>query len=96
MNVANQKALRIVRDYLLDLDDLSNQRGYTFQQTSYSRWAAQEIRLQMLKKGNVPPLILLEDFQEKMLEYAALNLNTSFVFSVANDVARTIADMLLL
>lgn len=88
-------AIKIIQDYLtIYLGTVSKWHGYSFKQESYSRWAAEEL-MASLKKETTPPLILIEEFRDKMDKYSCLNPSTSFIFSVAKDTAECIIDLLL-
>ena len=89
-------AIKIIQDYLrIYLGTVSKWYGYSFKQESYSRWAAEELMERLKKETTTPPLILIEEFRDKMDKYSCLNPSTSFIFSVAKDTAECIIDLLL-
>lgn len=96
MDSPNKRAIYTVR-YCLNclLKNTSNQRGYSLQQESYSRWAAKELLLRLKKNKTTPPLILIEEFRDQMDHYSYINVRTSYVFSCAKDMAEWIIDLLI-
>lgn len=70
-------------------------RGYDFAQESYSRWAAKELIACLEKNPTTPPLLVIEEFRDKMDRYACQNKDSSYIFSVAYDMAEYIIDLLL-
>lgn len=70
-------------------------RDYSLAQESYSRWAAREILIRLIKEKNTPPLIIIERFRDQMDDYSCRNIHTSYMFSVAKDMAEWIIDLLI-
>lgn len=96
MDSANERAITIVQEYRdRSSEKISRWNGYTFKQESCSRWAANEILKLLKKRQDVPPLVLIEEFADQMDHFSCLNLNTSFIFSVARDTALNIVDDLI-
>ncbi len=96
INSATKYVISVLQRYLdTSLNDISNARGYTFAQKSYSKWAATELISELEKQPDSPPLITIENFMEKMDRYSCLNSKTSYIFSVARDVSEYIVDMLI-
>lgn len=96
MDSANERAICTVRHCLnCLLKNASNQRGYSLQQESYSRWAAREILVRLEKNRTTPPLILIEEFRDQMDNYSCVNIRTSYAFSCAKDMAEWIIDLLI-
>jgi hypothetical protein len=92
----NDRALETVRYCLRKaIKSTADLRGYSHMQESYSRWAAREILVMLEKNRDTPPLILIEQFRDRMDEYSCMNKYTSYRFSVAKDMAEWIVDLLL-
>ena len=66
-----------------------------FQYESFSIWAAKELLVEISKKEDLPPLYVMENFREKMDDYACLNKTNSFIFSVAKDTVNYLIDQLI-
>ena len=66
-----------------------------FEQQTYSLWAAKEIYFKLVKNEELPPAYVVEDFATKMDIYACKNKETSFMFSIAHDVAIDILDTII-
>lgn len=95
MDSPTKNAIRIVEDYHIALDVLSVLQGYSFEQLSYSRFAASELIDCLKKEASTPPLLVIENFQNKMDSYSHLNEKGGAMFSVARDVAGGIIDELI-
>ncbi len=96
MDGPHKQVIRIVQEYLDEsLTKISFWQGYSLAQSSYSRWAATELLKILQDKENIPPLIILEDFKSQMDNYACMNRASSYIFSVAYDMAECIIDQLL-
>lgn len=87
----------IIKEYYFTsaFEKESKWRRYTFAQVSYSRWAASTLIKELESHPKDPPLLVVEKFRDKMNEYSLLNRNTSYIFSVAYDVAQDIVDRLI-
>jgi hypothetical protein len=66
-----------------------------FKQDSYRLWAAYDILRLVEKYPNRRPIELIEDYRYLMNELSCQNPRTSFIFSVAYDVAEDILDLFL-
>lgn len=71
------------------------QQERNLEQESYSRWAINEILTLLENSDNTPPLIVIEQFRDKMDRYSCINPRTSYVFSCAKDIAEWIIDLLI-
>ena len=91
-SAANISAINVVR-YCIKLFD--NQTGYNFQQKSYSRWAGRELLALLEKNADRPPLILIEEFRDKLDAYSCVNKDTSYAFSCAKDMTEWVIDLLI-
>ena len=80
------------------INDLKQTASYwnkeLFQQQAYSLWAAKEIYFRLAKNETYSPAYLVEDFANKMDDYACKRKETSFMFSIAHDVAIDILDLI--
>lgn len=66
-----------------------------YKQETYSLWAARELLNELRKNKGKPPLIVIEDFRDKMDRYSCMNPATSFIFSVAKDTVEMFIDMII-
>lgn len=73
----------------------TTQRGYSFEQTSYMRWAGRELLHRLIKNPEVPPLVIIEMFRDEMDSYSCINPRTSYAFSCAKDMTEWIIDLLI-
>lgn len=96
MESATDRAIAIVQYCLRKaFCSVAGWDSYGFRQESYSRWAAREILYRLENDRNTPPLIIIENFRNQMDEYACMNSCTSYMFSVAKDMAQWIVDLLI-
>jgi hypothetical protein len=96
MVTPNDRAIEIVRHLLRTaLKRASNDKGFSQKQESYSRWATREILILLEKNRDKPPLTVVEEFRDKMDRYSCINLENSYKFSVAKDMAEWIIDWLI-
>lgn len=96
MAESTDRAIETVRYCLKQtLTTTAKWRGYSLAQESYSRWAAREILVRLIKNNTTPPLIVIEQFRDQMDDYSCRNLHTSYMFSVAKDMAEWIIDLLI-
>lgn len=66
-----------------------------YRQEVYSLWAARELLNELRKNRSKPPLIVMENFRDKMDRYSCVNPSTSFIFSVAKDTTEIFIDMII-
>lgn len=66
-----------------------------YKQEVYSLWAARELLNELRKNRSNPPLIVMENFRDKMDRYSCINPSTSFIFSVAKDTTEIFIDMII-
>ena len=92
-----ETVIQMVKEYLkYNLGDIRRfKRKDSFKQASYSRSAAQEILRRLIVDDTTPPLIILEEFRDRMDLYSTVNLKTSEMFSVAKDTAEYFIDLLI-
>lgn len=70
--------------------DISDGRLYfsrIAERASYIRWSSSELINCLAEHQDTPPLIVIEQFRDKMYDYSHLNPKGSFIFSVAYEVA---------
>lgn len=97
MSEAHRLAYKAVSTYIDDLEERSivdYWHSSSFAQRSYAKTAAYEI-LELLRNSSEPPLVIIEEYRDKMNEFACLNSFGSFIFSVASHTAENIIDMLV-
>lgn len=66
-----------------------------YKQETYSIWSARELLNELRKNKNKPPLVVMEDFRDKMDRYSCMSPTTSFIFSVAKDTTEMFIDMII-
>lgn len=66
-----------------------------FKRVSYRRWAADEIIKDIRESGDMPPILVVENFIRKMKNFSCRNHKTSIIFSVAQEMAEGILDLLI-
>lgn len=66
-----------------------------YKQETYSIWVARELLNELRKNKNKPPLVVMEDFRDRMDRYSCMNPATSFIFSVAKDTTEMFIDMII-
>ena len=70
--------------------DISDGQFYFSQiseRASYIKWSSNELIKYLAEHQDTPPLIVIEQFRDKMYDYSHLNPKGSFIFSVAYEVA---------
>ncbi len=96
MEEAKERMLRMIYDYINEAPEvISCIRSHDFAQRSYSNWAAKELLRYIESRKSYPPLLALEDFKDRMDKYSCLNPNTSYIFSVAYDMAEYVINSIL-
>lgn len=95
-NKPNEYAVFAVKDYISALDDVGKFYGFSFERLSFSKWAAMELLDILEKRKDLPPLIVMEDFQRDMEKCSLSNPYTSWIFSIACDVTENIIKELIL
>ena len=66
-----------------------------FNQKVYTIWAIEELRKEVEKNKNESPILVIEDFIQKMDKYSCKNIKTSAIFSVARDVGMYVLDEMI-
>lgn len=86
----------VVMDYIADLKDPTLcMRKDMFNQRSYSIWAAEEVLRAIQKNKDIQPIEVVENFIAKMDQYSLQKPSTSYIFSIAYDIAVDIGDILM-
>lgn len=92
----NEKALLLIENYLYHLKKPRIKwKKERFILSSYSIWATEELITYIKKHDFLPVTDNVSNFIRLMDEYACMNMDTSYVFSIASDTAKDILDMLL-
>lgn len=92
----NESAIQTVKEYIADLKPPKYRlKRSFFEQKTYSIWAAKEVLQYLWSHPDTPPIIAIEEFIEKMDKYSLKNRESSFIFSVAHDIAEDILDIFL-
>lgn len=89
------EAISIVLRYLGKLNSKKAWKSVSFEQVAYSRWACIEIIEYLKQNRDISPLNAMEEFREKMDQYACMNPESSMIFSIAYDTCESIIDMLV-
>lgn len=91
-------ATRVVLEHIRELERPSMAINYWHSsylaQRSYAKTAAYEI-LELLRNSSEPPLVIIEEYRDKMNELACLKPFTSFMFAVMADTAEHIIDAIM-
>lgn len=98
MDKAHVIASKVVLEYIRELERATNpiecwQSAYLAQR-SYMRTAAYDI-LDLLRDDPEPPLVVIEEYKDKMNSYACLNTFGSSMFSAMANAAENIIDALM-
>lgn len=93
----NDYILSVIREYA---DECLKEPRYRlprgcFEQRSYQKWAVDEILKSIERSKFIPPIMVVENFIRKMDDFSCRNKKTSFIFSVAHDMAEDILDVLI-
>jgi hypothetical protein len=92
----NDWALDYIYQYIASMRVPSNTlRDGIFRQESYALWAAYEILRRIASHPGIRPIDVVDDFRMEMDRLACLNTHTSWMFSVAYDVADDILYQML-
>lgn len=88
--------IAVITGYIVKLrEPVSNWRSSKFKQSSYAKWAAKEVLRYVKEHDSVPPIMAIEEFIRKMDKYSCMNTKSSYMFSVAHDIAEDILDLFL-
>ena len=92
----NEIAIRAIESYIHELKDpQTNYKKSRFEQATYSKWAANEVLGYVKYRKDISPIQAVEEFINKMDDYACEVGRSSYIFSVAYDIAMDILDLLL-
>lgn len=69
--------------------------GYTLEQASYSKWAAEELLTLLYANRGSPPLPIFEGFRDKLKALASVNPRTAYIFETASYAVDCLVDMLI-
>ena len=93
MNPVTYFVTEVIKDFLNRDYDLYGKSEFI--RDSYMRWAAKELLIELRIHEDMPPLIVLENFRDKMDEYAKLNVETAFIFSIGSKTAEYFIRLLI-
>lgn len=89
----DERALQVVREYIQNLETpFMNQPHDYFIQTSYSKWAANEIMVYILSHIELSPIKAVEIFQSTVKRYFTDDRKGT-IFAIAYDVATDILEL---
>ena len=92
----DSRAVSILKGYITDMPEANRKcKKHIFLQRTYSRWAAEEILECIQENESTPAIIVVENFRDRMNRYSLLTSNSSYIFSVAYDIATDILDIFL-
>ncbi len=94
-NITNEYAVLTVEDYIhsiIEMAEVPPCCDYDFKEFSCEIWTASEMLKHLKENSHVPPLIIMENFQEKMKEFSKMNSHTGDMFSTAYNTATDIID----
>lgn len=90
------KAIRLIRLYKREIDrtysKMSLRRDMYYKYAI--RWAINDLLEYILARPETPVFLAVEEYAKMMDNYSCKNVKYSYVFSVANDVAISVLDML--
>ena len=90
------RAISVLQEYIADMPEPRKKcKKQIFLQETYSRWAAEEILRCIQENRSRPPVAVVEEFKDRMNHYSLMNPNSSYIFSVAYDIAMDILDIFL-
>lgn len=90
----NTIAELIIRDYLLDRTRPSkNMKPERFNSLSYERWATYEVLKEIIKNPNIPAIITISRFTEKMRRFKDMNPNNKAIFEAGLRVGEDLQDI---
>jgi hypothetical protein len=95
MDSQHEYVISIIEEYDGYLEFLSCSRGYDFEKMSRAKWAVAEILTTLAAHPDCAPLIVIEDFRDRMQKYTHLNNKAKRIFSVATLAINDIIDLLL-
>lgn len=72
-----EQVVSLIRDY----KPMETWMGYTQRETSYINWAKKELIERLVNNAELPPLLVVEDFEKKMLAYYSLHHYEAFWFA---------------
>lgn len=82
MEAPLQAAIETAQDLENGIEDGEFYREMPFIQVSCSKWVLKEV-IERLKKTDLPPLVVIENFQEEMIQFSKLNEHTQHYFWAA-------------
>lgn len=98
MNSLNDYALSYVRSEIKEHEEIlkttSYWKSYDFAFISYSISALKEILSRLEKDRVTSPITIIREYRDQMSDYACVNPEGSFMFSVACDMAVYMLDEL--
>jgi hypothetical protein len=90
----NNIALDVIYDYIAHMPVPRKRYGRfadnMFGQEAYGLWAAYEILRRVAKNPNRRPVEVIDEYRMEMEDLSLINSKTSWIFSVATDVAEDI------
>ena len=88
------EAVRLIEQYIRDLPKPTNRYSRYYEQRCHALWAANEILRAVKQHQMIPAAVVVENYADKMDTFSTMNPKTSFMFSVAKDIAEDILDQL--
>lgn len=95
MDILYEAVVSVIKDYEGYLEYYAEMRGYCQEYLSYSRWAVTELLHSLSENKTVAPLIVIDNFSDKMAQYASYHSTTNVIFKYAKRVTEDIIDLLM-
>lgn len=93
MNPVTNFVANMINDFLSQEHDLFGESEFI--SYSYMRWASKELLAELSIHEDMPPLIVLENFRDRMNEYTKLNAEAAFIFSIGSNTAEYFINLLI-
>ena len=75
-----QAAIDALKDYIYFIEEMGSWAGLTFKEQSYCKFAAKKL-VRLLRQSREPPLIVLENFAERMKNASKNNFDNNVFFT---------------
>lgn len=70
LDAQHEAAIMIAHDYAEYVEYIFEQRGYSVRDLSYAKSSAAEIIKRIAESPDKPPLVVIEEFRDKMIFYS--------------------------
>lgn len=90
-DIVTEQVLSIVENYIDDMDYIPREDLTNY---SYKKYMVEKLYSELLA-NDIPPLIAIEKFRDKMNKYASINPNTENIFLTGKEVAEYFIHLLI-